>query len=312
MTTTTGLPAPPTARRPDGGRIRRVALLSVHTSPLAQPGVGDGGGLNVYVREVARRLGERGVAVDVFTRRSTPDTPDTVRVADRVRTHHLPAGSGGGGSERLPGRLGRLTDALEGHPSAGSHDLVHAHYWLSGWVAEHVAASWGVPFVQTFHTLGVLKNTSLAPGDTAEPPLRLEVERRLATSADRVLGLTCGEARLLHETFGLSGSSIAVVPAGVDRDVFHPDGPPADPGLLPAGDGPLLLFVGRLQRLKGPDVAVRTLREVRRSLPGARLLIVGGASGDEAARIERPELAKLAAREGVADAVHLLPARPQE
>ncbi len=159
----------------------------------------------------------------------------------------------------------------------------------------------------------MLKNATLAPGDAPEPPLRLAAERRIARAADTVVGLTCGEARLLHRTFGLSGADIAVVPAGVDLDVFFP-GPVPESALvdLPRGEGPLLLFVGRLQPLKGPDVAVRTLAEVRRRVPGTRLLIVGGTSGNGEGRTDPDELMALATDLGVADAVRLVPARPQE
>lgn len=307
----------PRFQRVAGLPVRRVALLSVHTSPLEQPGTGDGGGLNVYVLQVARRLAQRGVAVDVFTRRTSPRQPEVVEVAPGLRVLHVTAGP----AQPLP------KDDLTNHlcsfalamlrEHAPVYDVIHAHYWMSGWVARRIADRWDIPFVQTFHTLGVLKNATLAPGDVPEPPLRLAAERRIARAADRVVGLTCGEARLLHRTFGLSGADIAVVPAGVDLDVFSPALGDRAPGPdiaadLPRGEGPLLLFVGRLQPLKGPDVAVRTLAEVRRTVPDARLLIVGGASGNGRGRTGPADLLALAAELGVADAVKIVPARPQE
>lgn len=318
--------------------VRRVALLSVHTSPLDQPGTGDGGGLNVYVLQVARRLAARGVAVDVFTRRTSPHQPETVAVGERLRVVRITAGPPRPLSKQeLPNHLCSFTMAMlasvgtEDDPSGG-YDAIHAHYWMSGWVARRIADRWDVPLVQTFHTLGVLKNATLAPGDLPEAPLRLAAERRIARAADCVVGLTCGEAGLLHRTFGLSGADIAVVPAGVDLDVFSPtpavraDTPGAvrrySPGTsvleagvvddLPRGEGPLLLFVGRLQPLKGPDVAVRTLAEVRRAVPGARLLVVGGTSGTGQGRTGPEDLVALAEDLGVADAVRIVPARPQE
>lgn len=307
------LPAVPSGGRPDAGAVEHVALLSVHTSPLDQPGTGDGGGLNVYVREVARRLGRRGVRVDVFTRVGDRHAPPTVRLSERVAVRHVPAGPVGPTSkDELFSHLGSFVMAVLRHPTAGSHDLVHGHYWLSGWVANHLAGRWSVPFVQSFHTLGVLKNANLAPGDTPESPTRLRVEEELALAADRVLGLTCGEAALLHRTFGLSGARIAVVPAGVDLARFRPDGPADEPAGTPPGSGPLLLFVGRLQRLKGPDVAIATLARVRRTIPGARLLIVGGPSGSGPGRLAAADLRRLAAEQGVTGAVEVLDARPQE
>lgn len=298
----------PVHAAPDA-RVRRVALLSVHTSPLAQPGTGDGGGLNVYVSEVARRLADRGVHVDVFTRATDPGEPESVEVAPGFEVHRVVAGPVAPlPKEELANHLCSFVMAMLRHPRAGGHDVIHAHYWLSGWVARRLAERWDVPFVQTFHTLGVMKNATLAPGDRPEPPLRLAAEERIARSADRIVVLTCGEARLLHRAFGLSGRRLTVVPAGVDLRVFRRDGPVAP---VAASAAPLLLFVGRLQPLKGPDVAVRTLAEVRDTLPHAQLLIVGGASGNGEGRSDPARLRQLAAELGVADAVHLLPARPQ-
>ena len=296
--------------------VRRVALLSVHTSPLDQPGTGDGGGLNVSVLEVARRLAARGVAVDVFTRATDPTRPPSVTIAPGLVVHHVVAGPVAPlPKEQVASHLCAFALALQRHPTAGTADVVHAHYWLSGWVGRRVAERWRVPFVQTFHTFGVLKNAALAPGDVPESPLRLVAEQRIAGAADRVLALTCGEARLLHRRFGLSGSRISVVPAGVDLDRFHPAPGPDDAAVvarLAPGRGPLLLFVGRLQPLKGPDVAIRTLAAVRAAGVGdARLLVVGGTSGSGLGRSGPDELRGLAEELGVGDAVTLVEAQPQ-
>ncbi|MCA1781878.1 MAG: glycosyltransferase [Intrasporangiaceae bacterium] len=276
-----------------------MGLISVHTSPLAQPGTGDGGGLNVYVRETAMRLAARGIHVDIYTRWDDPDLPETVILTDGVEVHHIEAGP----QRPLPkGEVANLLCAfvlgLQRHPSAGMHDVLHAHYWLSGWVGRRVAQRWGTPMVQTFHTLGLLKNATLAPGDVPEPALRLVAEQRVATEADRLLVLTCGEARLLHRSYGISGQRLTVVPAGVDLDLFRPRSlPPA------VARDPELLFVGRLQPLKGPDIAVRILAEVRRSRPTARLRIIGGTSGTGAGSTGPQDLRDLATSLGVADAV---------
>jgi D-inositol-3-phosphate glycosyltransferase len=302
------LPPPRRQAAPEG--LRRVALLSVHTSPLEQPGTGDGGGLNVYVREVATRLAARGVDVDVFTRAVDESAPETVDLPvagpGAARVHHIEAGP----LEPLPkdqqaNHLCAFVLALQRHPTAGTHDVVHAHYWLSGWVGQRIAARWGVPLVQTFHTLGVLKNQTLAPGDVPEPALRLIAEERIARTADRVLVLTCGEARLLHRTYHVSGRELTVVPAGVDLGRFAPGGSPRRAG------PPRLLFVGRLQPLKGPDVAVRVLAEVRREVPDATLRIVGGASGAPHQATSPAGLVRLAEELGVADGVTLEPALDQ-
>ena len=276
----------PRHRTPAGAPVQRVAVISVHTSPLEQPGAGDGGGLNVYVLESVRRLAQRGVEVDIFTRRTAAGQPNRTRIGDGIHVVRVDAGPPTPiAKEELTNHLCSFTLSMLAHADA-DYDVVHGHYWLSGWVGRRVAERWDVPFVQTFHTLGVLKNATLAPGDVPESPLRLAAERRIAREADKVLGLTCGEARLLHRTFGLSGADIAVVPAGVDLDLFHPEPPPGGDDLdgIVTGEAPLLLFVGRLQPLKGPEVAVATLAHVRKEVPNARLLVVGGTSGSGSGR----------------------------
>ena len=295
--------------------VTRVGLISVHTSPLDQPGAGDGGGLNVYVREVARRMGARGVTVDVFTRRTDPDQPDTVEIDPGVALHHLDAGPAAPiPKEDLTAVLCPFELALADHPRLADLEVLHAHYWLSGWVGRRVARRTGIPLVQTFHTLAALKNATLAPGDAPEGPLRLVAEAEVARDADQVLVLTCGEARLFHSSFGLSGARLTVVPAGVDLDVFTPgdDGPGADgPGDAAAPGGVELLFAGRLQPLKGPDVALRTFAAVRDQRDDVRLRIVGGTSGTSGATTSVAALTALADELGVAEHVTFEPALPQ-
>ena len=299
-------------------RIARVGLISVHTSPLDQPGTGDGGGLNVYVREVARRLGARGVEVDVFTRRTDPSQPDTLTIAPSVLLHHLDAGPAEPvAKEHLATLLCPFELALAAHPRLPGLEVLHAHYWLSGWVGRRVARRTGVPLVQTFHTLAALKNATLAPGDRPEGALRMVAEAEVARDADQVLVLTCGEARLFHSSFGLSGARLTVVPAGVDLDVFRPDAldaPDAPNALGMSGDGDdgiELLFAGRLQPLKGPDVAVRTLAEVRRHRSDVRLRIVGGESGGTGVATSVASLTALARERGVVEPGVFEPALPQ-
>lgn len=287
---------------------RRVALVSVHTSPLAQPGTGDGGGLNVYVRETATRLARSGVDVDVFTRRADADTPDEVTLADGVRVHTIEAGPAAPIAKNdVANYLCAFVLAMRGHRLAGVHDLMHTHYWLAGWVGRRVAPRWAIPQVHTFHTLGVMKNATLAPQDRPEPPIRLAAEKRIARDADRLLVLTCGEARLLHRAYGISGDRMAVVPAGVDLARFTPAATPRQDGR-----DPLLLFVGRLQPLKGPDVAVEILAEVRRTHPTARLRIIGGLSGPSSRATGPDGLMRRARELGIADAVTVEPAIPQD
>jgi D-inositol-3-phosphate glycosyltransferase len=285
--------------------VRHVGLVTVHTSPLAQSGTGDGGGLNVYVREVARGLARRGIEVDIFTRAVTPSAPPRVDVAPGVRVHHVVAGPPRPlRKEELHAFLPEFARAVLCRPESGDLDVIHSHYWLSGCVGRDVGAHLAIPVVHTFHTLGIVKNAALADGDVAEPPGRLEVERRLASGSDHLVALTCGEARLLHRTFGTSGARISVVPAGVDLELFRP----APQG---ARSAPRLLFVGRLQPVKAPDVAVRTLADLQRTHPDARLRIIGGVSGTGAGRSGPDELLALARQLGVHEQVEVHPARPQ-
>lgn len=297
--------------------VRRVAMLSVHTSPLHQPGTGDGGGLNVYVMETGRRLAARGVHVDVYTRATEPDLPSVVEIADGFEVHHVVAGPVAPIDKNdLPDHLWAFLLGIENHVNEHgvdrAYDALHSHYWLSGWVGRRLRDRWAVPLVQSFHTLARVKNAALAPGDEPEPTVRLRAEARIVDEADRIVVPVCGEARLLHRTYGTSGARLSVVRPGVDLNRFRPDGPVATPDEAPAGDGPLLLFVGRLQPLKGPDVAVRTLAEVRRTVSDARLLMIGGASGSGRELSTPRDLRALAEDLGVADAVGVGPARPQE
>lgn len=293
--------------------VRRLAVLSVHTSPLDQPGTGDGGGLNVYVLETSRGLAARGVEVDIFTRRTDPDEPATTELGERLRVHRITAGpTEPVEKDRLPSHLCAFlleTVAFVERRGLRPFDLIHAHYWMSGWVGRRLRRRWGIPLVQSFHTLGRVKNATLAPGDQPESILRLLAEARLVEDADRILVSVCGEARHLHEHHDASGRSISVVRPGVDPAIFHPERGEPDTERLPAD--PTLLFVGRLQPLKGPDVAVRTLAAVRQRLPGARLVIVGGRSGRTGGVTGPRQLRALAEELGVSEAVEILAARPQ-
>jgi D-inositol-3-phosphate glycosyltransferase len=173
-----------------------------------------------------------------------------------VLLHHLDAGPAEPvAKEDLATLLCPFELALAAHPRLAGIEVLHAHYWLSGWVGRRIARRTGIPLVQTFHTLAALKNATLAPGDRPEGALRLVAEAEVARDADQVLVLTCGEARLFHSSFGLSGARLTVVPAGVDLDLFRPTTGPGRRADGPDGDGIELLFAGRLQPLKGPDVA---------------------------------------------------------
>lgn len=291
-----------------------AGLLSVHTSPLEQAGRGDSGGMNVYVSAVARRLVERGVEVHVFTRAAGGDLPPTVRTGEGMHVHHIEAGPRALTKGDLASHLCAFYLGFAAHPITPSLDLVHGHYWMSGWVGRHARRRLGLPLVQSFHTLARAKNAHLAPDDVPEPALRLTAEDRIVASADAVVAPTITESTLLRERYRARPDVIRVVEPGVDLDVFtlEVDRNAARQAL---GGGRILLFVGRLQPLKAPDLAVRTLAALDDLLPDdgipTRLVVVGGAGGNGSGAVDPPALRRLARRLGVHDRVAFLTPRRQ-
>lgn len=289
-------------------------MISVHTSPLEQPGTGDAGGLNVYVVESARQLAARGVEVEIFTRRTAADLPDTVELSPGVLVRHVDAGPFEGlVKEDLPGQLcafaaGMMREIARVPP--GHYDLAHSHYWLSGQVGWLVAERWQVPLVHTMHTMARVKNRQLADDDVPEPPGREIGELQVVDIADRLIANTAEEASELLDYYEADPDKVVVVPPGVDLERFTPDdrgGARARVGL--AEDAVVLLFVGRIQPLKGPDVLVRAAAELLRERPELRerlvVAVLGGASGRGLAAPHR--LQELGDELGIADVLHLAP-----
>jgi D-inositol-3-phosphate glycosyltransferase len=297
-----------------GDLARRVGFVSVHTSPLAQPGAGDSGGMNVYLDRLAARLVATGTEVEVFTRKASADLPRTVVAPDGYRVHHLEAGPPHLQKEDLASHLCAFYLALAGLPVVRRLDVLHAHYWMSGWVGRRARRRLQLPLVQSFHTLAWAKNASLAPGDTPEPALRLHAEERIVADADAVIAPTATEADLLRERLRAHPGAVHVVEPGVDLAVFHPHGD-REAARAALGGGRIVLFVGRLQPLKGPDVAVRTLAALVRRLPGdppVRLVVVGGPSGNGAGTTDPAQLRALAGELGVEDRLAVLAPRRQD
>ncbi|PJT47610.1 D-inositol-3-phosphate glycosyltransferase, partial [Streptomyces albidoflavus] len=220
--------AQPRLRLPGGGRRpRRVAMLSVHTSPLHQPGTGDAGGMNVYIVELAKRLAAINIEVEIFTRATTGTLPPTVELAPGVLVRHVDAGPYEGlAKEELPAQLCAFThgvmQAWAGH-RPGHYDLVHSHYWLSGHVGWLAAERWGVPLVHAMHTMAKVKNAALAEGDTPEPAARVIGETQVVDAADRLIANTSGEADELIHHYAADPGKVAVVHPGVNLDLFRVD-----------------------------------------------------------------------------------------
>lgn len=258
--------------------MQRVAMLSVHTSPLAQPGTGDGGGMNVYVRALAAGLARAGVAVDVLTRAEHPDQPPCVEVEPDFRVLHVPAGPCAPVPLRdLPALVGEFTDAaLDVLGRTGDHTVLHANYWVSGAIGHRLKHALDLPLVTTFHTLERVK-AEVGLGD--EVPVRPRVEAEVVRCADLVVASTRDEHEQLVRHYGADPARIDVITPGVDHTVFRPGDRAAARRRVGITGGPVLLFVGRIQPLKGADLAVRALAEVRDRR--AQLVVVGGPSGPD-------------------------------
>lgn len=318
----------PGGTAPDPSDPLRVAMLSVHTSPLDQPGTADAGGMNVYVTELAHALARRGTQVEIFTRATASSQPPVVEVSDGVTVRHVAAGPFEGLDKNdLPGQLCAFTAGVlraEARRHEGWYDVVHTHYWLSGQVGWLAADRWDVPLVHTMHTLARVKNAALAPGDAPEPLGRIIGEEQVVAEADALVASTDAEAQDLVRDYAADPARVHVVPPGVDLELFSP-APGAAAGdarerrerrrTLRAGlglptDGGLVLFAGRVQPLKGPDVLVRALGVL--AARGERvptLVVLGGPSGRPTAV---RELEALAYQVGVSDRLVVRPPVPRD
>jgi D-inositol-3-phosphate glycosyltransferase len=298
---------------PPGTLPRRVAMLSVHTSPLDAPGGGDAGGMNVYIVETARRLADAGVAVEIFTRATASDQPSIVEMHPGVLVRQVTAGPFEGLSKGdLPAQLCAFTAGVmrtEAHHEPGWYDVIHSHYWLSGQVGWLARERWGVPLVHSAHTLAKVKNDLLAEGDMPEPMTRLIGEEQVVAEADRLIASTAAEAADLIERYGAAPEKVRTIAPGVDLDAFRPGSQAAARrrlGLRPAG--PVLLYVGRIQPLKAPDLLLRAaalLADEPFAGGPPQVVVVGAASGTG---LGEPDwLRGIASSLGLAETVRLVP-----
>jgi D-inositol-3-phosphate glycosyltransferase len=296
-----------------------VAMLSVHTCPLAMLGGKKTGGMNVYVRDLSAELGRRGVAVDVFTRLQPAchDHLDRSTLGDRVRVIHLPAGP-----EEVQDRivlhdhLPFFVESLEAHAGREGirYDILHSHYWLSGEAALPLRERWGTPILQMFHTLGRMKNRVAQTPDERESPVRIRTEDRLVKQADDLIAATPAERVQLLWLYDADLQKIAVIPPGVDPERFHPI-PPREARLaigVPE-DTQMLLFVGRIEALKGIDTLLRAIAILKEqlmcSLEGICLSIIGG---DPDGSPEMARLKTLREELGIDELVTFLGAKDQD
>jgi D-inositol-3-phosphate glycosyltransferase len=297
---------------------RRIATISVHTSPLEQPGTGDAGGLNVYVVEVAKRMAARGIEVEIFTRAVSRDAPPIDELVPGVLVRHVPAGPFEELDKAdLPAQLCQFTLEVlrtEAAYAPGRYDLVHGHYWLSGHVGAVAKERWGVPLVQSMHTLGRVKNAALAHGDMREPEVRLRGEADVVAAADRLVANTAEEARQLARLYEADPAKIWTVNPGVDLSIFRPGPVQAARrrlGLRP--DGNVVVFAGRIQPLKAPDVVLHATAALLRDCPELAdtltVAFVGGPSGT--GRADPDQLTEVSHALGIAEVVRVEPPCPQ-
>ena len=311
-------------------RPLHVAMVSVHTSPVASPGSADAGGMNVYIANVARALGAQGHRVELLTRRDHSDTPLVADVAEGVRVWHLPAGPARVVAKSRAGELVEpFTEEMRSwwaERGAGI-GLIHAHHWFAGVAALPVAREAGVPLLQSYHSVAAPVGADLGAGEQPESRDRPVGESAMAHESDLVVAVSEAEQRTIIERYGTAPARIAVVRPGVDTDRFRPADdaggdaggpvecdPPAAPDPADAPDAlilppaPFLVFAARLQPLKAPDLAIDTLAELARRRVDARLVIAGAASADFA-DYER-ELHERVDAAGLADRVTYLGALP--
>ena len=288
--------------------VRRVAMLSVHTSPLAQPGAGDGGGMNVYVHSLASALARAGVECDVLTAADAPGLPPVVEVEPGFRVVHLAAGPPAPlPKAQLRGLVDELVAAAAAHLGSGADlDALHAHYWISGDVGHRLKHQLDVPLLTTFHTLAHVK---AAAGVDDDPSVRARIEAEVVRCSDRIVASTPDERDQLVAAYDADRDRVEVMAPGVDHAIFSPDDRGAARRRLGLPGGPLLLFVGRIQRLKGLDLAVGALAALRDDR--VRLAVVGGPSGADG-DAEAARLHELARELGVDDRVRWSPPVPHE
>lgn len=296
---------------------RTIATLMVHSSPLDQAGIGDAGGMNVYVAENAKRMAAMGVGVDIFTRRNHEDLPDVVELAPGVTVRHLTAGPVTGVTkEELPRFNEELSNeflnVLRGKPE---YDVIHSHYWISGKIGILASKKLGIPLIHTMHTMARVKNFNLAEGESAEPEARVVGETDVVASSSALIANTDAEAASLVSLYGACPDIVHVVTPGVDLYTFTPgSGRSSARALLQIPqDAHVVTFVGRIQPHKGPELLIRATAEMLSHSPHLRakliVFIIGGASGNGIGEVER--LKELATWLNLSDVVRFLPPLPR-
>jgi D-inositol-3-phosphate glycosyltransferase len=294
----------------------RIATLMVHTSPLDQPGIGDAGGMNIYVLESAQRMAAMGVSVDIFTRRTDSAQADIVEISPGVRVRHFDCGHGTLTKEQLPIHISGLSQEFSRIMRTENYDVIHSHYWLSGKVAMPAAKELGIPLVHTMHTMARVKNLNLAEGEIPEPMIRVQGETQVVAAANALIANTDAEAASLVSLYDACPDTVHVVSPGVDLYTFTPgeSRSAARDQIGQPQDALVVSFVGRIQPHKGPEVLIRATSELVKHSPLLRhkliVNIVGGASGANTEEVDR--LKELTTWLAIDDVVRFSPPVPRE
>jgi D-inositol-3-phosphate glycosyltransferase len=299
---------------------RRIASLMLHTSPLEQAGIGDAGGMNVYVVESAKRIAASGVSVDIYTRANKSGLPEIVEIADGVTVRHLEAGPYDGiTKDELPSQICALMSSFmhqEARLPAHYYDVIHSHYWISGQLGWLISERLGIPLVHTMHTMAKVKNLSLAEGEKPEPQTRAIGEEQVVAASAALIANTAAESASLVSLYDACPDNVYVVPPGVDLSTYTLNGgkKASRKKLKIADDALMLAFVGRIQPHKGPEVLIRAVAEMLKHTPVLRsklkTIIMGGPSGNGSQEPER--LRSLAQFLGVSDVIEFMPPVPHE
>ena len=262
--------------------VKRVAVVSYHSSPLQDPGAGDSGGMTIYVRDLSAALARLGVATDIFTR-AAGDVPPVTPLSERVRVVSLAAGPREPlTKERQFEHLDEFVNRAQAFAFGAQirYDVVHSHYWQGGLAARGLSRVWGVPLVHSHHTLARVKDRFRAPGEPPEPRLRLRGEDEIISAADVLVASTDDEWRYLSCLYGANHDRLKIVHPGVDHELFRPGDRSAARRELGLGSEAVLLYVGRIQPLKGLSLALQSVARLRAlTVRKPLLVIVGGPSG---------------------------------
>lgn len=301
----------------------RIAMLSIHSSPIAALGGKEAGGMNVYVRELSRELGRRGIFVDMFTRSQDPAAPIVAEFDRNVRVVNLHTGPSVPYDKNwvltyLPEFVSRARCFADGEDL--TYDLIHSHYWLSGEAALALRRSWGVPVVHMFHTLGAMKNRVARSDEERETAQRVAIERRQFEAMDTIVAATPLDREQMLMHYEAEPDRVSVVPCGVDLCTFQPGDLAAARATLglPAAPHRLVLLVGRIEPLKGIDALIRAIALLGARRPAWRgqlsAVVVGGGGEHEPQlwNAEQQRLDALRTELGVRQAVRFVGARSQD